>query len=161
MEIAFRIAKSRFSGSVDEMFSGVGAAMHGGRWNSKGVHMIYASQSQSLAALEIAVHLNNSAVLETYSVCRLQVPEAYCEAVEVADLPDGWDEMVVNPLVAQAWGDLWIASGATPVVKVPSVVMPSEYNFLLNPQHEDFSRITFGKIQPLKYDKRIKGNPLK
>jgi len=161
MEYAFRVAKMRFSRTVDEMFSGIGAAMHGGRWNTKGVHMVYASQSASLAALEIAVHLNNTAVLAAYSVCRLQIPDAFCETVEAADLPDGWDEMVVNPFAAQSWGDLWIASGATPVVKVPSVVMPSEYNFLLNPKHEDFGRITFGKIQALRYDPRIKGNSLK
>lgn len=160
MEIAFRIAKSRFARTVDEMFSGIGAALFGGRWNTRGVHMVYASQSQSLAALEIAVHLNNTAVLAAYSVCSLQIPDNLCESVGVEDLPGGWDEMVVNPLEAQSWGDLWIASGATPVVKVPSVVMPSEWNFLVNPKHEDFGQLAFGKIQSFRYDQRIKGNPL-
>lgn len=160
MEIAFRIAKSRFCRSVEEMFSGAGAALHGGRWNSTGMHMVYASQSCSLAALEIAVHLNNTAALDAYSVCRLQVPSAYCETVDAVDLPQGWDEMSVNPLVAQAWGDLWLANGVTPVVKLPSVVMPNEYNFLLNPRHEDFRQVTFGAIERLRFDPRIKGNPL-
>lgn len=160
MEIAFRIAKSRFARTMDEMLSGVGAALYGGRWNSRGVHMVYASQSASLAALEIAVHLNNTAVLEAYSVCRLEIPDALCESVGVEDLPDGWDEMVVNPLEAQAWGDLWIASGATPVVKVPSVILRSEWNFLLNPKHEDFGKVIVGEIHSFNYDRRIKGNPL-
>jgi RES domain-containing protein len=160
-EIAYRIVKSRVAGSIDEMFSGIGAALHGGRWNTRGVHMVYASETKALATLELAVHLNNTAVLTAYNVCRVEIPNHLCEEVGVHDLPEGWDELVINPLAAQSWGDLWIATGATPVVKVPSVLMPSEWNFLINPEHDDFDQITFGTIESFPFDGRIKGNPLK
>jgi RES domain-containing protein len=137
IEIAYRIAKTKDSGSHEEMFSGIGAAIHGGRWNSKGHHMVYASDSCALATLEIAVHLKNTAVLAAYSVCQIVIPEGWCEEVTVDELPDGWDELVVNPLAAQSWGDLWLEVGATPAVKVPSVVMPAEWSVLLNPGQAD------------------------
>ena len=160
MEVAYRIAKTRFSGSHEEIFSGVGAVMHGGHWNTKGHHMVYASQSRALATLEISVHLRNTEVLEAYSVCRISIPAEYCEEVTGEDLPAGWDELVVNPLAAQAWGDAWLALGITPVVKVPSVIVPTEWNYLLNPEHDQFSALELGVIESHALDRRIKGNPV-
>lgn len=160
MDIAHRIAKTRFSGSHEEMFSGIGAAMYGGRWNSKGTHMVYASDSRALATLEISVHLKNTATLKAYSVCQIMIPDGLCEEVTAKDLPDGWDEMIVNPLVAQSWGDIWLDLGVTPAVKVPSVVMPTEWNYLLNPEHPQFPEIDLGDIKPHPFDYRIKGNPI-
>ena len=159
IEVAYRIAKTRYSGSHEDLFSGIGAAIHAGRWNSKGHHMVYASDSCALATLEIAVHLKNTAVLGAYSVCQIRIPEGLCEEVTAQELPDGWDELVVNPLAAQAWGDLWLEVGATPAVKVPSVVLPMEWNFLLNPGHDQFPDIELGMIEPHAFDARIKGNP--
>lgn len=158
-EIAYRIAKSRFCGNHEAMFSGIGATMHGGRWNSKGHHMVYASDSRALATLEISVHLNTTAVLAAYSVCQIVIPEDLCEVVTADELPDGWDELVVNPLAAQSWGNLWLDVGATPAVKVPSIVMPAEWNVLLNPGHEQFPDIELGMIKRHAFDTRIKGNP--
>ena len=160
MAIAYRIAKTRFSSSQEELFSGVGAAMHGGRWNTKGSYMVYASESRALATLEISVHLKNTSTLAAYSVSQILIPDALCEEVTADDLPDGWDEMVVNPLAAQAWGDIWLDFGATPAVKVPSVIMPTEWNFLLNPEHDQFADIELGVIVSHPFDTRIKGRPL-
>ena len=120
--------------------------------------MVYASDSCALATLEIAVHLKNTAVLESYSVCQIVIPEGWCEEVTVDELPDGWDELGVNPLGAQSWGDLWLEVGATPAVKVPSVVMPTEWNVLLNPGHDQFLELELGIIEPHPFDARIKGN---
>ena len=122
--------------------------------------MVYASQSRALATLEVAVHLNNTAVLESYSVCEITIPDGYYEEIGPPDLPAGWDERVVNPLAAQSWGDLWLALGEYPAVAVPSVLIPSEWNFLLNPEHEDFGELEMSAIEPHSFDPRIKGNPL-
>lgn len=140
------------------MFSGRGALLNGGRWNSKGVKMVYCSESRALATLEIAVHLNSTELLQAYSACQIIMPRDIIEVVQPEDLPDGWDDLVVNPLEAQSWGDLWIDSEASAVVKVPSVVIPAEWNYLLNPDHPDFDKIEFGDITPLRFDPRIKGN---
>ena len=158
MEVAYRISKTKYSGSHDEMFSGAGAAINAGRWNSKGNPMVYASDSRALATLEIAVHLKNEDKLEAYSVC--EIPDGLCEVVDPADLPAGWDELVVNPLAAQSWGDIWIDFGATPTVKIPSVLMPAEWNYLINPEHGDFDKLELGPIYPHPFDRRIKSNSL-
>ncbi len=158
--VAYRIAKTRFSTTHDEMFSGVGAAINAGRWNSKGSHMVYASESRALATLEVAVHLNNGEVLTSYSVCAITIPDDYYEEVGPADLPADWDERVVNPLSAQSWGDLWLEFGEHPAVAVPSVLIPNEWNFLLNPEHEHFAELKLGDITPYPFDPRIKGNPM-
>ena len=159
MYVAYRIAKTRYSTSHELMFSGLGAALYGGRWNSRGNKMVYASESRALATLEISVHLKNTSVLESYSVCDISIPEELCEEVGSDNLPRGWDEMVINPAAAQAWGDLWLEVGETPAVRVPSVVVPLEWNFLLNPDHDNFPGIQLGRIQPHPIDHRIKGNP--
>ena len=129
--VVYRIAKTRFSTTHDEMFSGVGAAINAGRWNSKGSHMVYASESRALATLEVAVHLNNAEVLASYSVCAITIPDDYYEEVGPADLPADWDERVVNPLAAQSWGE-----------------------------HEHIAELKLGDITPYPFDPRIKGNPM-
>ena len=98
-------------------------------------------------------------MLEAYSVCQIRIPEGLCEDVAAQELPDGWDQLVVNPLAAQAWDNLWLAVGATPAVKVPSVVLPMEWSVLLNPGHDQFPEIEPGVIEPHAFDARIKGNP--
>jgi RES domain-containing protein len=123
--------------------------------------MVVASDSCALATLETAVHLNNTAVLAAYSVCQIVIPEGLCEEVTEQELPDGWDELVVNPLAAQSWGDLWLDVGATPAVKVPSVIVRTQWNVLLNPGHDQFHDIELGMIESLGFDARIKGNPAK
>ena len=155
IETAYRIAKTRHSASHGVMFSGAGAAAQGGRWNSPGKPVVYASETRALATLEIIAHLKNPAVLEAYSICQLHIPGRLCMKITVAELPNGWDELVVNPLVAQAFGDEWLESGITPALKVPSAVMPDEFNYLLNPEHDDFADIELGDIEPYPIDERI------
>ncbi|MEM8561047.1 MAG: RES family NAD+ phosphorylase [Pseudomonadota bacterium] len=157
MMLACRICKTKYSGSHEEMFSGAGAASHGGRWNSKGRPMVYASESRALATLELIVHLKHEPALEAYSVCEITIPDNLCETVEMEDLPAGWNEHVLNPLIAQSWGDLWLATGVTPAVRVPSVVIPPENNVLLNPNHDAFAQLDFGPIEPHAFDPRING----
>lgn len=121
--------------------------------------MVYASDSGALATLEIAVHLKNTVVLQAYSACQILIPDGLCEEVTADELPHGWDELVVNPLAAQSWGDLWLEVGATPAVKVPSVILLTEWNVLLNPGHAQFKDIELGMIEPHAFDPRVKGNP--
>lgn len=159
MQRAYRIAKAQYSSSQDLMVSGVGASMNGGRWNSRGNKLVYASDSRALATLEILVNLKNASILGAYSICEISIPDELCEEVGPEELPAGWDDMVVNPAEAQAWGDLWLDEGLTPAVKVPSVVVPMEWNFLLNPGHESFPLIQLGEISGFPMDSRIRSGP--
>ena len=159
-EIAWRVARTEFSGSHADMFSGEGAAKSDdGRWNSEGKRVVHASDSRALALLELVVHLKKTEPMGNYSCCKLSIPSRLCERFDVEDLPDGWDAPAVNPMVSQLWGDDWLSYGRTPVAKVPSVIVRQEWNFLVNPGHKDFKYIYIGlgEIEPFSIDSRIKG----
>lgn len=153
---AFRIAKGKHSGNVAEMLSGRGALLHGGRWNSPGRSVVYTSSSRALATLEVAVHLNNPAVLPAYKMLPLEIPEGLVLLISAENLPEGWGDKIVNPTSVQAWGDLWFDEGICAVMQVPSAVVSGEHNYLLNPEHEDFRHIAVGEIEDYAFDPRIK-----
>lgn len=154
---AFRIAKARHARNPAEMLSGRGALLYGGRWSSPGRPVVYASSSAALATLEIAVHLNTPAVIPAYTILDLEIPDAVILHVDPADLPAGWDEPLINPAPVQAWGDVWFDDRISAVLAVPSAVVPSESNYLINPGHEAFDRIVIGTLQRHPFDPRIKG----
>lgn len=151
---AWRIARSSRSTSISDMFSGNGAAVNGGRWNSIGKQMVYAADSRALAALEVVVHLDNTALLGSYNICEVLIQDVLCEEASIAELPNDWSELT-HSAATQAWGDAWLDQGSTPAVKVPSVIVPDEWNFLLNPRHDKFPDIEFGEITPFQLDSRI------
>ena len=142
------------AGRVRTAFSGEGAFLYGGRWNSPGVRLVYTSATQSLAALEMLVHLddpNDLAALK-FVVIPVEVPEA-CIG-EASRLPRSWWTYPA-PSAAARIGDAWIASGDTPVLRVPSAVVRDEWNYLLNPAHPSFSKLKIGKAKRFAFDSRL------
>lgn len=156
MPRAFRIAKRKFSLNKGMMLSGRGALLYGGRWNSPGRAVVYASQSLSLATLEVAVHLNAADKIMAYRSMALEIPDALVLPMDRADLPADWGAMQVEPKAAQSWGDAWFDNQISAVLEVPSVVVPSESNYLINPEHPDFDQIQRGAIERHVMDPRIK-----
>lgn len=116
--------------------------------------MVYTAGSQSLAVLEMLVHLENSDLLEKYVFLEVILDEAMVTVVAAADLLRNW-RADPAPLKLRAIGDDWVASGASVVLRVPSSVIPAEYNYLLNPKHPDFAKLKFGKAVPFRYDARL------
>ncbi len=156
MPRAFRIAKRKFSLNKGMMLSGRGALLYGGRWNSPGRAVVYTSQSLSLATLEVAVHLNAADKIMAYRSMALEIPDELVLPMDPADLPTGWDAMQVEPKAAQSWGDAWFDDQISAVLEVPSVVIPRESNYLINPEHPDFDQIKCGPIEKHFMDRRIK-----
>ena len=156
MPRAYRIAKRRYSLNKGMMLSGRGALLYGGRWNSPGRAIVYTSGSLALATLEIAVHLNAAAKIMAYRSMALDIPDELVLPMNPADLPDDWDAMQVEPGAAQSWGDAWFDEQISAVLEVPSAVIPSESNYLLNPEHPDFGEIGCGSIEKHVMDRRIK-----
>ncbi len=154
---AFRIAKRKFSLNKSTMLSGRGALLYGGRWNSPGRAVVYTSQSLSLATLEVVVHLNATEKMMAYRSMALEIPDKLVLPMDPADLPADWDAMHVEPKAAQSWGDAWFDDQISAVLEVPSVVIPSESNYLINPEHPDFKQIKRGPIERYFMDRRIKG----
>lgn len=148
----WRIVKQRFATVA---FDGEGARLHGGRWNSPGVAMVYTAGSPSLAALEVLVNLNSGAQLAaSYVTCVAHFDDSLMQILEPASLPRGWRGSPA-PARLRSFGDGWIAAGASPVLRVPSVLIEREHNFLLNPHHPDFASVVVGDPRPFGWDSRL------
>lgn len=133
---AFRLIKRAYAADA---FSGEGAALYGGRWNSVGTRVVYASSSISLATLEILV---NAGYLDTlagipFAVFEIEFEEGMCVMLGEKDLPEFWKSYPPGHPTSSV-GDDWVARGASPVLGVPSAVVPMEHNFLINPLHPDY-----------------------
>ena len=148
---AWRITKTRYAAQA---FDGKGARLAGGRWNSPGTPLVYTSSSASLATLEILVHLGNSSILGAYSLVWCEFDASLSRPLDRALLPKRWRSAPPPPEV-QALGDRWVADAVSAVLEVPSVVIPDESNYLINPAHPDFRRIKVGQPRPLELDSRL------
>ncbi len=148
---AWKLVKTRHAGTT---FDGEGARLHGGRWNSAGTPVAYASDSIALATLEVLAHLQASAALQSYSVVSVQFPESQIEVLDIASLPKGWRRFP-SPPENQAIGDRWITEGRSLVLRVPSAIVPSANNFLINPLHPAFKSAAVGRPERFAFDPRL------
>ena len=148
---AWRIVKRNRAKAA---FNGEGTRLYGGRWNSPGVAMVYTAGSQSLAALEIVAHLDSTELLERYVVFEVKLDESAIVPVDESQLPRNW-RVDPPPAKVRAIGDAWAAARASVVLQVPSVIVPAENNYLLNPRHPGFSRLLIGKPFPFRVDPRL------
>jgi RES domain-containing protein len=148
---AWRITKRKHARHA---FSGEGAREFGGRWNNPGTAVVYTAQSQSLAALEMLVHLNSADLLEKYVLLAADFDRSLVKVVDASNLPRNW-RADPPPAQVRSVGDEWVLGGSSAVLQVPSVLVPSENNFLLNPGHRDFARIRFGTPLAFRFDARL------
>jgi RES domain-containing protein len=148
---AWRITKRKH---VKMAFSGGGARKYGGRWNSPGTAIVYTAQTQSLAALEMLVHLDGPELLQSYVLIGVEIDESLIRKVEPSELPRNW-RAEPAPLGSRKIGDEWVESGASAVLQVPSTLVPAESNFLLNPAHVDFGKLVVGDAIGFDFDPRL------
>lgn len=127
------------------------------RWNSKGIEMLYFAQSLSLACLENAVHMSSIDIdNDFFRKVTVDAPDNYKEIRE-KDLPDGWNSIgLEGHLLCRPFGDKWVRNNSSVLLKVPSVIVPDEFNFLVNPNHPDFSKLKIIEVSSFRFDKRIK-----
>ena len=153
---AWRVAAPERSRTVDEMLSGRGSLLNGGRWNSPGRRAVYLGGGLALASLELLVHLKAPDVLRRYRRLRVLIPETLITEVTLRDLPGGWDRPDLHP-ATQAIGDRWLESLESVVLRVPSAVVPGEVNYVANPAHAGFAELEPGSIADFRYDPRLGG----
>jgi RES domain-containing protein len=115
-------------------FDGEGARLFGGRWNSPGTRMVYTSDSRALAALEILIHLTPPTMTHPLHLIGVEIEPDWIETIPNRKLPRQWTSAIISPATKQL-GDEWIRSARSPVLRIPSVIIPQEDNFLLNPSH--------------------------
>jgi RES domain-containing protein len=145
---AYRIVTRKFVASA---FSGAGARLYGGRWNSVGVPVIYTSSTIALALLEWRAHLTQWPAPPVF-IIEIQFDSSLI--FSPGRLPKGWMRTPAPPTNALL-GDKWVKSGNSAILKLPSTIVPDEYNYLLNPNHPDSSKIRIGKPRLLKLDPRL------
>ncbi|MDR3557256.1 MAG: RES family NAD+ phosphorylase [Syntrophobacteraceae bacterium] len=153
MPTAWRIAKKNHAANG---FDGEGARLYGSRWSTPGTRVAFASESLSLATLEIVVHLQNSAPLASYVVFTVRFPEDMVQELDPSVLPKNWRSFPAPPRVRQI-GDDWVKSNSSVLLRVPSVIVVHEHNFLINPEHSDFSKLIISGPEPLDIDPGVLG----
>ena len=151
----FRIERKKY---LPNTLQGIGAARtEGYRWNSLNTYLVYTSESRALATLEVSVHLdlNEDLPMDRYYV-EIEIPDDI-DILELkkTDLPENWDS---SPpiLETQFIGDDFVTENGVAVLKVPSSIVPPEFNYLINPYHPDSKRITVISKNPVKFDERFK-----
>ncbi len=155
MLTVWRLVTARF---VDTAFFGEGARRYGGRWNQKGVPLVYTSSSQSLAMLEMLVQ--DEPLRARYFMIPAEIPrDMKIEQVSPDELPSDWRKRTALEQL-RTLGTEWLTQLSSAVLRVPSAVVPAESNYLINPMHPEFTKISIGEPQELFTDLRLmKTNP--
>ena len=130
--------------------SGKGAETSSGRWNSKRVPIVYTSQSKALCASEIAAHTPLGNLPADYCLVTIQIPDDSIKQYHTTLMPKDW-RAYPHPDFTQKIGDHFIAEGKLLAFKVPSAVIPGDFNFLLNPQHNRISEVVIKKVESFKF----------
>jgi RES domain-containing protein len=150
MIVVYRVCKTRYP-----VFDGTGAAIAGGRWNSRGRPLIYCADSYAGSLLEILVHANAPVALPGSHHCARAFIEddIAIEVLEEADLPGWADE---DAVISRGFGDLWLAEQRTAILSVPAATArPYGRNVLLNPLHPDYGRIVLEAPVEVRWDARL------
>jgi len=147
----WRIAADAPAYTADDL-TGTGAKLSGGRWNRKGTPMIYAASNRALACLETMVHLNVGDLPLNRYLVELAIPEKLFAAAARFNAQHhvGWDA-IPEGLVSLEAGQGWIKQSTSAVMIVPSVIVPEEFNVLINPAHPDARAITANKVRKWLY----------
>jgi RES domain-containing protein len=152
MRTVWRLVTGRFAQTA---FTGEGARLYGGRWNRKGVPMVYTAGSQSLAMLEMLVQ--DEPLRARYVMIPATLPtNLKIERIDPEHLPANWRDNAARQAL-QEIGNQWARRRSSAVLAVPSIVIPAETNYLLNPLHPAFARIAPGEAQAFITDLRLLG----
>ena len=152
--VVWRVADRAYTDPPFNPFDGEGARLFGGRWNNAGIPAVYAAGACSLALLEVLVHVPDLVVLQGYVVYRAQIPDELILDVPFEQLPDSWNQPGLVPDLRRL-GDEWAQAKSSVALRVPSAIVPVEFNYVLNPRHPEFGLVEVGPREPLPVDPRL------
>ena len=144
----WRICAARYQNTA---FTGIGGLYVPGRWHTQGHKIVYTAQNLSLASLEVFVHLESDRVKLVAIEAKIS-EELNIEEIKIPSLPDNWQDTKQYSLLQQLGRD-WLLSRRTPILKVPSAVVPVEHNYLFNPEHPDFQLLAENPLE-FRFDRR-------
>ena len=152
--IVFRVANLRYK---DSTLSGIGAEKVGGRWNKVGTRAVYCSENISLALLEYYVHSENIANLPTeIGVAKIEVPDNLF-IDELEKLPERWNQYPYSSKTTEVFSKM-AKNRDFFGLKVPSTIVPLEYNYILNPLYKNFGQVEILEFLNLSIDERLKSD---
>lgn len=146
----YRIAKQKYIKDL----TGIGAKTVGGRWNPKGVAVLYTSTSAALSVLEVLAHLPAAYFPDDMAMASIEIPDALISFIDRSELPRDWDKIPPSTGI-QHFAMNWISENKFLGLKVPSIIVPTEYNLLVNPLHPDFNSVELLKVTPFSFDTRL------
>ncbi|HEY8999915.1 MAG TPA: RES family NAD+ phosphorylase [Mucilaginibacter sp.] len=150
--ILYRISNSRYADDL----SGNGARLYGGRWNSEGRAMVYLASSRSLAILESLAHLSPTNIPVDYIMLTIDAPDDFF-AIDIKLLPNNWNEYP-EPNILKQIGNSFLQKNKYLLLKVPSAIVPQEFNYLMNPMHQKAGKVKIVNIAPFSFDERLIGH---
>ena len=146
----YRLARKAFKDDLN----GTGAEKFGGRWNNIGVPMLYASEHQSLCVLEFAVHTHLTLLPKDLFMITLELPPDKKAVTAAKGLPYNWHQ-TPHHNATQVFGDDFIREGAFLALRVPSAIVPGEFNLIINPNHALAEKIRIADAVPFAFDQRL------
>jgi len=147
----FHIARKKYSADI----SGEGARLYGGRWNKKGVGLVYTSKNASLAALEVLAHVSSASFPVDYMLVTITVPDnASIEVLNLNELPSNW-RTYPGPQALAELGMEWLLSKRSLLLEVPSALVETEKNLLINPYHPEMGTVMVKEQKRFNFDERL------
>lgn len=147
--IVYHLGRTKYAWHL----TGEGAKLNGGRWNTIGQPCIYTSEAKSLCILEYAANVYLDEMTNDLSFTTYEIPDDSSLIFQPKDLPAGWME-TPSPIAVREWGTEQLQKHLA--LKLPSVIITSEYNYLLNPLHAEFRKVRIKEVESFTFDRRIK-----
>ncbi|MEE9372996.1 MAG: RES family NAD+ phosphorylase [Saprospiraceae bacterium] len=147
--ISYRLAHKKHKSDL----SGFGAFKFGGRWNSKGTSLLYTAENRALCLAEIIVHFDLGNCPENYILLEIWFPDL-CSHLPSSSLPNQWNSFP-HPGITKAIGDKFVKRRQQLALRVPSSVVPGDFNYLINPLHSEFNKVRIVSTVTFPFDKRL------
>lgn len=147
----YRVSRTQYAKDLE----GTGAKLYGGRWNSVNIPCVYTSESRALAVLEYSVNSEMNLIPRALSICIFEIDPKKIKEISIEDLPGNWKD-IPSPFSTKKLGSKFLTNGGE-ILKIPSIVIEDEFNYILNPLSKDRS-YKLVEIHDFIYDLRIKSN---
>ncbi|MHA7059812.1 RES family NAD+ phosphorylase [Aquimarina sp. M1] len=148
--LVYRIAKQKYIKDL----TGIGAKTVGGRWNPKGIAVLYTSTTAALSILEVLAHLPAAYFPDNMAIATIELPDELTTSLDIKQLPKDWNKIPPSTGI-QHFAMNWISENISLGLKVPSIIVPREQNLLINPLHPDFDLVKLIEIEPFNFDTRL------
>lgn len=147
--IVYRITGRKHASDI----TGSGAAIYGGRWNKKGSPVLYTGISKEIALLEVVVHTPQS-IIPKLDILTIEIPDDSIEKINLKKLPDNWGNYPAPTLLAEI-AEEWIESNRSIALEVPSAIIHTSSNFILNCRHPEYNRVKIIEHSEFNFDSRL------